>query len=144
MASSRLAQQLPSLFGPSRRAAWRLSLVRRALAVVAILLALHLTLGAVRPPAAAPAPAAERAGPELSLPLAVPADHLLPGDAVAVYLPGRGTPIATGARIAGTSQTPSGAAMARVILRRSDVEPILRQMGAGGAAQGGFVLVSGG
>lgn len=144
MASSRLAQQLPSLFGPSRRAAWRLSLVRRALAVVAILLALHLTLGAVRPPAAAPAPAAERAGPELSLPLAVPADHLLPGDAVAVYLPGRGTPIATGARIAGTSQAPSGAAMARVILRRSDVEPILRHMGAGGAAQGGFVLVAGG
>lgn len=144
MASSRLAQQLPSLFGPSRRAAWRLSLVRRALAVAAILLALHLTLGAVRPPAAVPAPAAERPGPELSLPLAVPADHLLPGDAVAIYLPGRGTPIATGARIAGTSQTPSGAPMARVTLRRADVDPVLRNMGAGGPAPGGFVLVAGG
>ncbi|MDN5716829.1 MAG: hypothetical protein L0G89_06295 [Janibacter sp.] len=144
MASSRLAKQFPSLFGPSRRAAWRLSLVRRALAVVAILLALHLTLGAVRPPAAAPAPATERAGPELSLPLAMPADHLLPGDTVAVYLPGRGSPVATGARISGTSQTPSGTTVARVTLRRTDVEPILRQMGDAGAGQGGFVLVAGG
>lgn len=74
----------------------------------------------------------------------MPADHLAPGDTVAVYLPGRGSPIATGARISGTSQTPSGTTVARVTLRRTDVEPIMRQMGAAGAGQGGFVLVAGG
>jgi hypothetical protein len=144
MASSRLAQQFPSLFGPSRRAAWRLSLARRALAVTAILLALHLGVGATRPPEAAQAPTTQRAGPELSLPLALPADHLAPGDTVAVYLPGRGSPIATGARVSGTSQTPSGGTVARVTLRRSDVEPILRHMGTSGPSQGGFVLVADG
>lgn len=142
MASSRLAQQFPSLFGPSRRAAWRLSLTRRALTVTAILLALHLSVGAARPPEAAPAPTTQRAGPELSLPLALPADHLTPGDTVAVYLPGRGSPIATDAHVSGTSQTPSGGTVARIVLRRADVEPILRHMGTNDLSQGGFVLVA--
>lgn len=110
---------------------------------MAILLALHLSVGVTRPPQAAPPPT-QRAGPELSLPLALPADHLAPGDTVAVYLPGRGSPIATGARISGTSQAPSGGAMARITLRRADVDPILRAMGSSGPSPGGFVLVADG
>ena len=143
MPSSRLAQLFPSVLGPSRRAAWRLSLLRRGLAVGAILLALHLTAGAVRPPSPPPAPTTERTGPELSLPLALPADHLAAGDAVSVYVPGRESPVARGARLMGTSQTPSGLPVASITLRAQDVGSILRQMGAAGAAPEGFVLVAG-
>ena len=144
MSPSRLAQLFPSVLGPSRRAAWRLSLLRRGLAVGAILLALHLTAGAVRPPSPPAAPTAEREGPELSLPLALPADHLAAGDAVSVYVPGRESPVATGARVSGTSQTPSGLAVARITLRRSDIGPVLRHLGPDGSTSGGFVLVAGG
>lgn len=141
MAASALAQHLPSLFGPSRRAAWRLSVARRALAALAILLALHLTLGAVRPPETAAPRSPAPSGPRLSLPLALPADHLSPGDRVGVYLPGRATPVATGARVVSTSESPSGQIVAEVTMRTADVGPILRDLGPEGAAQGGFVLV---
>lgn len=144
MASSRLAQHLPSLFGPSRRATWRLSLARRALAATAILLALHLTAGvAGSAPAAAPK-AAEHTGPQLSIPLVLPVDHLAPGDSVGVYLPGQAEPIATDAHFVGTTEATSGRAVARITLRRNQIGRILREMGADRAAEGGFVLVGNG
>ncbi|HCE61078.1 MAG TPA: hypothetical protein DER11_06855 [Janibacter terrae] len=141
MASSSLAQHLPSLFGPGRRAAWRLSLVRRGLAAAALLLALQLTLGAAAPPSS-PTPEADApSGPTLSLPLALPADHLSAGDEVGVYLPGRESPVVASTRFGGTSEAPSGGYVARITLRDQDVGPLLRQMAPDGAGGGGFVLV---
>lgn len=144
MASSRLAQHLPSLFGPSRRAAWRLSLVRRALSVAAILLALHVTLGAARP-AAVEAPTAPReTSPTLALPLAAPGDHLSPGDEVAVYLPGRADPLVRGARVLDAPTAGDAAPVVRVTVERRSVGPILREMGPDQGLSSGFVVVRGG
>ncbi|HIZ98886.1 MAG TPA: hypothetical protein H9805_09975 [Candidatus Janibacter merdipullorum] len=142
MATSRLAQHLPSLFGPSRRAAWRLSLVRRGLAAAALLLALHLTLGATRPAAVeAPSPPRDE-GAAISLPLAAPADHLSPGDEVGVYLPGRSSPVVRDARVLGTPED-SSAPVVRLTFRQRDVEALLREMGPGRGADTGFVVVRG-
>src|SRR5699024_12651010 len=109
MAPSRLSQHLPSLFGPSRRAAWRLSLVRRGLSAGALLLALHLTLGMTRPDPAEEPPAPPDDGAALSLPLAAPAGHLAPGDEVGVYLPGRTAPVADAARVLAAPAEPRDA-----------------------------------
>lgn len=141
MAASALAQHLPSLFGPSRRAAWRLSLARRALAALAILLALHLALGVLTPAESLAPSSSTPAGPELSLPLAMPADHLSPGDRVGVYLPGREEPVVASARFRGGDEDASGRSVARITLRDNDIGAILRQMGVDGPTQGGFVLV---
>lgn len=139
--ASRLAQQLPSLFGPSRRAAWRLSLIRRLLAAGALLLALHLGLGSVRP-APEEAPAAKRpSGPALSLPLALPADHLSPGDAVGVYLPGRTEPVLTGARVLSLPDSQDRPAVVRVSVGTRDVGPLLKEIGPERAGEEGFVVV---
>lgn len=48
--STALATHLPGLLGPSRRAAWRRTVLRRVLAVALVLLALHLATAAVRQP----------------------------------------------------------------------------------------------
>lgn len=142
MATSRLAQHLPSLFGPSRRAAWRLSLARRLLAVSAILLALQLVLGATGGESTEPVTDPVGDGPQLTLPLALPGDHLATGDEVDVYLAGRATPLATGARVTGTSEGASGQSVARVVLQPDEIRTILRSMGPGGASEGGFVVVT--
>lgn len=109
---------------------------------MALLLALHLTAGVAGPAPAAAPKAAARTGPQLSLPLALPADHLAPGDSVGLYLPGRAEPIATDAHFVGTAETPSGHSVARVTLRHGDVGRIVRAMGADRGAEGGFVLVT--
>lgn len=140
MATSRLAAHLPSLFGSSRRAVWRLSFVRRGLAVGALLLALQLTLGVARPPQASRAPATA-AGPALTLPLAAPADHLEPGDAVGVYLPGRADPVVTGARVLATPVTSGVASTVRVTLPARDVGQLVQQMTPDVAGRTGFVVV---
>lgn len=141
MATSRLAQHLPSLFGPSRRAAWRLSLARRGLAASALLLALHLTLGATRP-AAVEAPAApEDAGAALSLPLAAPADHLASGDEVGVYVPGDADPLVRGARVLTVPGEARDTPVVRITLERDEIGPILRQMGPEHGGGTGFVVV---
>lgn len=143
MATSRLAAHLPSLFGPSRRAAWRLSLVRRGLAAGALLLALHLTLGAVRPPAA-PTGQGSATGPAVTLPLAAPADHLDPGDAVGVYLPGRADPVVTGATVLSTPASSGAVPTVRVALPTRDVGDLVQQMTPEAGGRSGFVVVRGG
>ncbi len=143
MASSRLAQHLPSLFGPSRRAAWRLSVVRRALSATAILLALHVGLEAVRPTASgAPAPPRDE-GTAISLPLAAPADHLAAGDAVSVYLPGRTEPLVREATVLGVPGE-ADSPVVRITLPASRVPPVLREMGPDRGLSTGFVLVRAG
>lgn len=143
MATSRLAQHLPSLFGPSRRAAWRLSLVRRGLAAGALLLALHLTLGATRP-AAVEAPTSPRdEGAAISLPLAAPADHLSPGDEVGVYLPGRSEPVVRGATVLGLPEE-AEAPVVRLTFRERDVATVVREMGEERGLGTGFVIVRSG
>ncbi|MGO1166663.1 MAG: hypothetical protein ACTMHL_08600 [Janibacter sp.] len=143
MATSRLAQHLPSLFGPSRRAAWRLSLVRRGLSACALLLALHLTLGATRP-AAVEAPSAPRdKGAALTLPLAAPADHLSPGDEVGVYLPGDADPLVRGATVLSVPAETEDTAVVRLTLQQDQIGPILREMGPEHGLGTGFVLVRG-
>lgn len=145
MAASRLARHLPSLFGPSRRAAWRLSLVRRGLSAGALLLALHLALGTAHPPPERESGPSRPPGPTLTLPLAAPADHLSPGDRVGVYLPGRSDPVVRGARVVGTPEDPAGGDTVSLAVPAGEVGPVLREMGAGrgtGAGSGtGFVLV---
>ncbi|MFX4287019.1 hypothetical protein ACQBJO_02470 [Janibacter sp. G349] len=141
MAASPLAQHLPALFGPSRRAAWRLGVLRRALAALAILLAIQLALDALRPSDGATTSPRSPSGPELSLPLAMPADHLSPGDRVGVYLPGREEPVVRSARFGGTSESTSGQTVARITLSDNEIGRILRHMGVDGPTQGGFVLV---
>lgn len=141
MASSSLAQHLPSLFGPGRRAAWRLSLVRRGVTAAALLLALQLTLGAAAPPSSPAPEAGAPAGPTLSLPLTLPADHLSVGDEVGVYLPGRESPVVARSRFGGTTEALSGGYVARITLQDEDIGPLLRQMAPGEAGGGGFVLV---
>lgn len=151
MATSRLAAHLPSLFGPSRRAAWRLSLVRRALAAGAILLALHLTLGAASPaPVASADPTSGSAdptggsGPALTLALAAPADHLEAGDEVGVYLPGDSDPVIAGARVLSVPTATTGRPTVRITLPDGDVGRLVAAMGGpGGAGAGGqgFVVV---
>lgn len=140
MASSRLATHLPSLFGPSRRAAWRLSLVRRALAAAALLLAGHLALGATDR-ATPPADAAAASGPALTLPLAAPADHLRPGDGVGIYLPGRADPIVTHAHVLAVPTTRTGPPTVRLTLGAQDVGELVEQMASRGAGHPGFVVV---
>lgn len=144
MVSSRLAQHLPSLFGPSRRATWRLALTRRALSAGAILLALHVTLGAARPAEVeAPEPPRET-GAALSLPLAAPADHLAPGDEVGIYLPGRADPLVRGAQVLDAPGAADTAPVVRVTVDRRKVGPILREMGPDPGLGTGFVVVRGG
>lgn len=141
MAASPLAQHLPALFGPSRRAAWRLGVLRRALAALAILLAIQLALGALAPTERLAPSGSTPTGPELSLPLAMPADHLSPGDRVGVYLPGREEPVVRSARFRGGDEDAAGRSVARITLRDNDIGAILRQMGVDGQPQSGFVLV---
>ena len=141
MAPSRLAQHLPSLFGPSRRAAWRLSLVRRGLSAGALLLALHLTLGMTRPDPAEEPPAPPDDGAALSLPLAAPAGHLAPGDEVGVYLPGRTDPVVDDARVLAVPDESGDAPVVRLTLREGDVGEILREMGPEQGLGTGFVIV---
>ncbi|NYF97813.1 hypothetical protein [Janibacter cremeus] len=140
MATSRLAAHLPSLFGTSRRAVWRLSLVRRSLAAVALLLALQLTLGAARPPETSREPATA-SGPALTLPLAAPAGHLEPGDAAEVYLPGRADPVVTGARVLATPVTSGAVPTVEVTLAARDVGQLVQQMAADVGGRTGFVVV---
>ena len=141
MAPSRLAHHFPALFGPSRRAAWRLCALRRALAAVALLLALHVATSSVRGPHT-PAPShTQHVGPAVSLPLALPADHLAPGEKVAVYLPGTREPLVTGARFAGSSESMSGSDVARITLRENDVGKILENLRNSTGEPVGFVLV---
>lgn len=137
-----LAQHLPSLFGPSRRAAWRLSLARRGLAVTAILVALHLVASAAGPPPATAPTLPVRSGPELSVPLALPVDGLVAGERVSLYVPGESTPVATGARVSSTSEAPSGALVARITVRDREIGPILRNMASADGSGSGFVLVA--
>lgn len=141
MLSSRLAQHLPSLFGPSRRAAWRLSLARRILSAGAILLALHLTLGAMTPPADETQEAPRETGPALALPLAAPADHLAPGDEVGVYLPGRADPLVRRARVLDAPDAGDTAPVVRVTVERRSVGPLLREMAPDQGLGTGFVVV---
>ena len=82
-------------------------LARRLLAVSAILLALQLVLGATGGESTEPVTDPVGDGPQLTLPLALPGDHLATGDEVDVYLAGRATPLATGARVTETSPTTS-------------------------------------
>lgn len=141
MAPSRLAHHFPALFGPSRRAAWRLSVARRALAAVALLLALHVATTSSRGPLT-PAPThSQPPGPALSLPLALPADHLVPGEEVAVYLPGTGEPLVTGARFGGSAESMSGSDVARITLRGNEVAEILENLRNSAGEPVGFVLV---
>lgn len=144
MLSSRLAQHLPSLFGPSRRAAWRLSLARRGLAAGAILLALHLTVGATTPEAAEPRTPPRETGAVLSLPLAAPADHLTAGDEVGVYLPGRPDPLVRGATVLDAPAAGDTAPVVRVTVQRAQVGPVLREMAPDRGLGTGFVVVRGG
>lgn len=141
MLSSRLAQHLPSLFGPSRRAAWRLSLARRGLSAGAILLALHLTLGATAPEAAEPRTPPRETGAALSLPLASPADHLSAGDDVAVYLPGRPDPLVRGAQVLKAPAASDTTPVVRVTVEPSEVGPLLREMAPDRGLGTGFVVV---
>lgn len=143
MAPSRLAQHLPSLFGPSRRAAWRLSLVRRGLSVTALLLALHVGLGAARPTTSvAPGPPRDE-GAAISLPLAAPADHLAAGDTVGVYLPGRSEPLVRDATVLGVpAETDSP--VVRITLPPGRISPVLREMGPERGLSTGFVVVRAG
>lgn len=141
MATSRLAAHLPSLFGPSRRATWRLSILRRGLAAGALLLALHLTLGAARPATGAAPSSSTATGPALTLPLAAPADHLDPGDAVGIYLPGQADPVVTGARVLATPQASAAQAAVRVALQSRDVGPLVQQMTRDDGRDTGFVVV---
>ncbi|WP_277454268.1 hypothetical protein [Janibacter sp. DB-40] len=140
MATSRLAAHLPSLFGPSRRAAWRLSLVRRGLAAGAILLALHLTLGSARSPAASPQ-ARTASGPVVTLPLAAPAGRLDPGDAVAVYLPGQARPVVTGATVMATPTSSGAVPTVGVSVAATDVGELVQQMTPEAGGRSGFVVV---
>ena len=77
----------------------------------------------------------------VTLPLAMPADHLSPGDRVGVYLPGREEPVVRSARFRGGDEDAAGRSVARITLRDNDIGAILRQMGVDGPTQGGFVLV---
>lgn len=140
MATSRLAAHLPSLFGPSRRAAWRLSLVRRGLAAGALLLALHLAVGVARPPSASPEQRSA-SGPVVTLPLAAPAGHLDPGDAVGVYLPGRARPVVTGATILATPASSGAAPTVRVSVPADGVGELVQQMTPEAGGRSGFVVV---
>lgn len=140
MAPSRLAQHLPSLFGPSRRAAWRLSLVRRALAAAALLLALQLGLAAARPAASeTPAPPRDE-GAAISLPLAAPADHLSPGDEVTVHVPGRAEAVVRDATVLGAPQE-ADAPVLRITLPPEQIAPLIREMGPERGLSSGFVVV---
>lgn len=141
MATSRLAQHLPSLFGPSRRAAWRLSLARRGLSACALLLALHLTLGATRPAVVEEAPSPRGEGAALALPLAAPADHLSPGDEVGIYLPGRADPLVRRAQVLAVSDGTGDTPVVRITLDEDQVGPILREMGPDRGLGSGFVVV---
>ena len=78
---------------------------------------------------------------KVTLPLAMPADHLSPGDRVGVYLPGRAEPVVASARFRGGDEDASGRSVARITLRDNDIGAILRQMGVDGPTHGGFVLV---
>lgn len=143
MATSRLAVHLPSLFGPSRRAAWRLSLVRRGLAAGALLLALHLTIGATRPPVASPQ-SRSVAGPVVNLPLAAPASRLDPGDSVAVYLPGRARPLVTGATVLAIPTSSAAVPTVGVSVAAEDVGRLVEQMSSEAGGRVGFVIVEDG
>ncbi|WEV77808.1 hypothetical protein O9K63_14625 [Janibacter cremeus] len=140
MATSRLAAHLPSLFGPSRRAAWRLSLVRRGLAAGALLLALHLAVGAARPPSASPGPRSV-SGPAVTLSLAAPAGHLDPGDTVGVYLPGRARPVVTGATILAASTSAGAAPTVRVAVPADHLGELVQEMTPETGGRSGFVVV---
>ncbi|WP_435202328.1 hypothetical protein [Janibacter sp. GS2] len=144
MATSRLAQHLPSLFGPSRRAAWRLSLVRRGLSACALLLALHLTLGATRPAVVERPPPPRDEGAALALPLAAPAGHLSPGDEVGIYLPGRAEPLVRRAQVLGVSSETGDTPVVRLTLDEEQVGEILREMAPERGLGNGFVVVRGG
>lgn len=141
MATSRLATHLPALFGPSRRAAWRLSLVRRCLAAAALLLALHLALGATGRATGASSAPPDRAGPALTLPLAAPADHLRVGDAVGIYLPGQDAPVVADARVLAVPDPAGAGETVRVSLPPSDVGSLVRQMSSEVGGGTGFVVV---
>ena len=98
-------------------------------------------LGALAPAESLAPSSSTPTGPELSLPLAMPADHLSPGDRVGVYLPGRAEPVVASARFRGGDEDASGRSVARITLRDNDIGAILRQMGVDGTTHGGFVLV---
>lgn len=141
MATSRLAEHLPSLFGPSRRAAWRLSVARRILAALALLLALHLAAGSRAPAPASPSPEGG-CGPTLTVPVAAPVDHLGPGDPVGVYVPGESDPVADATVLTATSEAaPATAPVVEVCLAEEDVGHLVRRMGTDGQSGAGFVLV---
>lgn len=141
MIGSRLAQHLPSLFGPSRRAAWRLSVLRRALAAAALLLAIDLAVGAARPSEATrpSTPSTPVSGATVVLPLATSADHVAPGSEVSVYAAGRGRPLTTKATLVEPVGGVDGRPRARVAVRPEDVGEIVQQLGAGQRID--FVLV---
>lgn len=139
--ASRLAQHLPSLFGPSRRAAWRLSVVRRALAGAAVLLAVQLAVGAVRPaPSASSSHRPMPKGAVLALPLTAPADHLRDGARVEIYASGQAVPVARGATVVGSSGGDGGQARATVAVAEDDVGRVVQELGAAPPAT--FVLVA--
>lgn len=140
MTSSRRATLLPSIFGPSRRAAWRLSVLRRGLSAAAILLALQLTLGAT---SVTPAPSARDrpSGAAITLPLAVPADHISPGDEVAVYLPGRTDPVVASATALGGPASSSDPTTVRITVPREQLGPLLLAMTPERGGGTGFVIV---
>ena len=138
MAGSRLAQHLPSLFGPSRRAAWRLSVVRRLLALAALLFAVQLAVGATAPPDEA-APSTPTTGATVALPLASAVD-LPTGSTVTVYAAGRASPVARRATLveAGDPGT-TGSPRAQVSVPEEQVGPIVQELGA--TPRVSFVLV---
>lgn len=116
-------------------------MLRRGLSVLALLLALQLTLGATRPaPTGAPT-APSHDGAAVTLPLAAPADHLTTGDEVGVYLPGRADPVLTGATVLRAPSSTSGTPVVRITLRRDDVGQLLREMAPERGGGTGFVLV---
>lgn len=83
-------------------------------------------------------------GPTLTLPLAAPADHLDPGDAVGVYLPGRSDPVVTGATVLATPTTSGALPTVRLTLRQRDVGQLVQQMTPEGGGRTGFVVVRSG
>lgn len=128
MAGSRLAQYLPSLFGPSRRAAWRLSVVRRLVALAALLLAVQLAVGATAPPDET-APSTPTKGATIALPLASAVD-LPTGSRVTVYAAGRAGPVARRATLVATEPGTTGSPRAQVSVPEEQVGPIVQELGA--------------
>lgn len=139
MAGSRLAQHLPSLFGPSRRAAWRLSVVRRLLALAALLLAVRLAVGATTPPDEATTSPTPTKGATVVLPLASAVD-LPAGSRVTVYAAGRARPVADRARLVETAAPgTTGQPRAQVSVPEGQVGAIVQELGASPRVD--FVLV---